>query len=181
MSLDELVLRFKKKDASAFERLYEMYSQSIQGVIANVVRDEARAKEICQDVFMKVWEKSDMYDNSKGRFFTWILNIARNAAIDETRSKHFKEQKRNLTTESFVGRLEAQDSTYSEEHFNILNRMVKGLKKKCLQIIEMLYYKGFTQKEVSEELDIPLGTVKTRNRACIGKLRENLNDNDGRS
>ena len=89
VDLDALVLQFKNKDEKAFETLYNMYSDSMQGVIYNIVKDSDIAQEIMQDVFIKAWNKSDSYDNSKGRFFTWLINIARNAAIDKTRSKNF--------------------------------------------------------------------------------------------
>lgn len=73
-----------------------MYAKNICGAIQIIVQDEAIAKEICQDVFVKVWQKSHLYDASKGRFFTWLLNMSRNAAIDFTRSKEFNKQKKTI-------------------------------------------------------------------------------------
>lgn len=178
MDLDELVKRFQKKDVIAFEKLYEMYWVNICGAINTVVRDKFVAEEIAQDVFTKIWKKSDSYSPSKGRFFTWILNIARNAAIDKVRSKDYKQQQKNLSADYFVGILDRADGTdqgnQTEIDTSALKKLVLDLKEKCLRIIEMLYFKGYTQKEASEELDIPLGTVKTRNRSCISKLRENI-------
>ncbi|WP_289644713.1 RNA polymerase sigma factor [Maribacter aestuarii] len=174
MQLDLLVERFKKKDPSAFETLYGMYSQNICGVINTIVKNDGVAQEICQDVFVKIWNNSDSYNSSKGRFFTWILNIARNAAIDEIRSRSYKNQKKNLSADFFVGILESRE----EEHVSVdtsgLKKLIKTLKHKCVQIIELLYFRGYTQKEAAEELEIPIGTVKTRNRSCISQLRENM-------
>jgi RNA polymerase sigma-70 factor (ECF subfamily) len=174
MELDKIILNFQNKDMAAFEKLHDMYAENICGVINTIVKNEELAQEICQDVFIKVWNKSETYNSSKGRFFTWILNIARNAAIDEVRSKSFKLQKQNLSADYFVGILETPEKVDDSIDSERLRRLVKGLKEKCLQIIEMLYFRGFTQKDVAEELDIPLGTVKTRNRSCISQLRDNM-------
>ena len=174
MELETLVQRFQQKDISAFEKLHGMYAENICGVIKTIVRNDALAQEICQDVFVKIWDKSDSYSNSKGRFFTWVLNIARNAAIDEMRSKSHKQQKRNLSADSFVGILDYANDEEATIDTKGLKRLIKKLKVKCLEIIDMIYYRGYTQKEVAEELDIPLGTVKTRNRSCISQLRENM-------
>jgi RNA polymerase sigma-70 factor (ECF subfamily) len=151
-----------------------MYAQNICGVINTIVRDESLAEEICQDVFIKVWNNSNSYDNSKGRFFTWIVNIARNAAIDKVRSKSFKNEKQNLSADFFVGMLSEDEKLESRVDLSTLKRLVHKLNNKCIQIIEMVYFRGYTQKETAEELDIPVGTVKTRNRSCISQLRENL-------
>ncbi|MEL6918553.1 MAG: sigma-70 family RNA polymerase sigma factor [Bacteroidota bacterium] len=173
MELELLVKRFKQKDELAFERLYEMYSENICGVIHTIVKNGDLAEEICQDVFVKIWNNAESYNPSKGRFFTWILNIARNAAIDEVRSKSYKENKKNLPVDYFVGILEnTYDLSNSVDAIGI-KKLLKNLKDKCVQIINLLYFKGYTQKEVAEELDIPLGTVKTRNRNCISQLRDN--------
>ena len=94
MDLEPLVERFQQKDLSAFEKLYGMYSENICGVINTIVRNNDLAEEICQDVFVKVWNNAESYNSSKGRFFTWVLNIARNAAIDEVRSKSYKNSKK---------------------------------------------------------------------------------------
>lgn len=179
MDLEELVKRFQKKDVLAFEQLYGMYWENICGAIHVIVKDKYMAEEICQDVFTKIWHNAETYNPSKGRFFTWTLNIARNAAIDKVRSKSYKDHKKNLSADYFVGILNKIDTpTETEEtHVDIkaLKKLVLNLKEKCLKIIEMLYFKGYTQKETSEQLDIPIGTVKTRNRSCISKLRENMN------
>ncbi|MEX0289803.1 MAG: RNA polymerase sigma factor [Flavobacteriaceae bacterium] len=174
MDLDALVRRFQKKDIIAFENLYEMYWDNICGVVYTIVSNKSLAEEITQDVFAKVWNNSDNYNPSKGRFFTWILNIARNAAIDEVRSKSYKNQKRNLSANYFVGILEAQDDGPSDVDITGLKKLLNKLTTKCIQIINLLYFNGYTQKEAAEELDIPLGTVKTRNRNCIAQLRENI-------
>ncbi|WP_343485934.1 sigma-70 family RNA polymerase sigma factor [Allomuricauda sp. d1] len=174
MDLDLLLKRFQNKDMGAFEKLHDMYAENICGVIYTIVRNHERSKEICQDVFLKIWNHAESYDASKGRFFTWILNIARNAAIDEVRSKTHKQQKKNLQVDYFVGIVEGGESMDSRIDAIGLRKLLIGLKEKCTQIIELLYFKGFTQKEAAKELDIPIGTVKTRNRNCIGKIRENM-------
>lgn len=174
MQLEVLVRRFTKKDVSAFEKLHAMYAENICGVINTIVRNDDLAREICQDVFIKIWNNAETYNSSKGRFFTWILNIARNAAIDEVRSKTYKQHKKNLSADYFVGML--SDDHEVENNIDVigLRRLVTNLNKKCIQIIEMLYFRGFSQREAAEELAIPIGTVKTRNRSCISKLRDNL-------
>lgn len=171
MQLDILISQFQKKDEKAFEKLYNMYSDSMHGIIYNIVRDHEIAEEVMQDVFIKAWDKSDSYNAGKGRFFTWILNIARNAAIDKTRSKAFKNSVKNLNAEFFVDILETADNLNDKVDAIGIGKYVKALGEKCKKIIEYLYFKGFTQKETSEELDIPLGTIKTRNRNCIKDLR----------
>lgn len=175
MELEIIVEQFQKKDADAFQKLYNMYSENICGVINTIVKNNSVAEEICQDVFMKAWNNAESYNASKGRFFTWILNIARNAAIDEIRSKSHKNSKKNLSADYFVGILESMtDSEEGKEDIIGIKKLLVNLKDKCIEIIELLYFKGLTQKEVSKELDIPLGTVKTRNRSCISQIRTNM-------
>lgn len=178
MQLEELVERFKQKDLRAFEQLYAMYARNICGAINTIVHDEVLAEEICQDVFVKVWEKSNAYNSAKGRFFTWVLNIARNTAIDELRSKSHKNQKLNLSADYFVGILErADENPDGNVNTDRIIGFIKNLKQKCIELIDLIYFKGYSQKEVSETLDIPLGTVKTRNRNCISQLREHMKQN----
>ncbi|MGB5274059.1 MAG: sigma-70 family RNA polymerase sigma factor [Flavobacteriaceae bacterium] len=175
MQLELLIERFQQKDTQAFQRLHEMYAQNICGVINTIVNDEVLAQELCQDVFLKIWNNAHTYNAAKGRFFTWLLNIARNTAIDQVRSKSYKNQKKNLSADYFVGMLEERDEDDPRIDPMTLKKLVLNLKEKCIQIIELLYFKGYTQKDAAKELDIPLGTVKTRNRACISQIRENMN------
>lgn len=172
MQLEILISKFKQKDEKAFESLYNMYSESMHGVIYNIVRDKDIAEETMQDVFIKAWHKSDSYDATKGRFFTWILNIARNAAIDKTRSKDFKNKSKNLNSDYFVDILPTQDNLNNSTDAIGIAKFVGKLAEKCKEVIELLYFKGFTQKEASEALDMPIGTIKTRNRNCINELRQ---------
>lgn len=171
MQLETLVKQFKQKDEKAFETLYDMYHESMRGVIFNIVRDADIAEEIMQDVFIKAWNNASSYSSEKGRFFTWILNIARNAAIDKTRSKAFKNSKQNLDSNFFVDILETKDSLDESTNSIGIAKFVKQLSKKCIEIIELLYFKGYTQSEASESLEMPIGTIKTRNRNCIKNLR----------
>lgn len=173
MDLDLLVKKFQQKDSVAFETLYGMYAENICGVIYTIVKDKERAQELCQDVFVKIWEKSSSYDASKGRFFTWILNIARNTAIDELRSKSNKNSKRNLQLDSFVGMLKQDNNLENQVDTIGLKSLLKGLKEKCVHLIDLLYFQGYTQKEAAEELEKPIGTIKTRIRACISEIRKN--------
>ncbi|PNQ72500.1 RNA polymerase subunit sigma-70 [Hanstruepera neustonica] len=177
MQLDLLVSRFQERDEKAFETLYDMYSNSMHGVIYNIVRDRDIAEEVMQDVFIKAWHNADSYSAKKGRFFTWLINIARYAAIDKTRSKAFKNSKKNLQAEFFVDILENQDNLNSQTDAIGIQKFVKKLAKKCIEVIELLYFKGYTQKEASETLDMPVGTIKTRNRNCIKELRTMLDVN----
>lgn len=171
MELDLLVEQFKKKDERAFSTLYNMYSDSMHGIIYNIVRDTEIANEVLQDVFVKAWNNADSYSSEKGRFFTWILNISRNAAIDKTRSKSFKNSKRNLNAEFFVDILETSENLNNKTDAIGIAKFVKKLARKCIEVIELLYFKGYTQSEAAESLNMPIGTIKTRNRNCIKELR----------
>ena len=175
MQPDILIKKFQEKDESAFQKIYEMYSESTYGVIYSVLHDQELSEEVLQDVFVKMWNNAHTYNSKKGRFFTWILNIARNAAIDKTRSKAYKNSKQNHNAAFFVDILEEKSNFSSKVDAIGIKKYIEVLEPICKKIIHYLFFQGYTQKETAEELEIPLGTVKTRNRICIHKLREILN------
>lgn len=174
MQPDQLIARFQEKNERAFEEIYGRYSENILGVIYSVLHDQELSEEVLQDVFIKAWNNASSYNPKKGRFFTWLLNIARNAAIDKTRSKAFKNSKQNQNAAFFVDILEDKNDFSSKVDTIGIKKYIEVLEPICKKVIHLLFFKGYTQKETAEELDIPLGTVKTRNRICIHKLREVL-------
>ncbi len=174
MQQDFLISQLQEGNEKAFEKIYQLYSESIFGVIYTILKDEALAEEVLQDVFLKVWEKAPTYEASKGRFFTWILNIARNASIDQLRSKTYKDLQKNVEDETFVDVIESRQNLADSTEAIGLQKYIKLLEPLCRNIIDLLFFKGFTQKESAKALEMPLGTLKTRNRMCIKKLRASI-------
>ena len=171
---DQLVARLRAKKADAFSYLYDNYSAAIYGSISRIINDEDVAQEVLQDAFMKFWDKIDQYDAKKGRFFTWMVNISRNLAIDKLRSKEMKKAGKTDTIETYVSGIERSKLN----HLNVdgigLKETLATLREEERFILEMAYFKGYTQSEISDEFDIPLGTVKTRLRMGLKNLRKVL-------
>ncbi|GAA0751998.1 RNA polymerase sigma factor [Psychroflexus lacisalsi] len=174
MQPDELILQLKQKNEVAFSQIYDMYSENIFGIINTIVKDAEIAEEVLQDVFIKVWDKSDSYSSEKGRFFTWLLNISRNAAIDKVRSKAYKNKRKNSDFDDFSFFIKDDMDLDSISDGYGIKKFVDKLKPMCVKLIDLLFFKGYTQKEASETLEIPLGTVKSRNRTCLNSLRDTL-------
>jgi len=174
MTQDELLQQIYKKDPKAFSMLYDMYSKSLYGVIFNLLKNREESEDVLQEVFVKIWKNIDSYNENKGRFFTWVLNIARNASIDRLRSKDHNNSQKNLSSDSFVHILDHNASAVNKIDAIGIKKFVKRMKPKCIRLIDLLFFKGYTQQEASDELEIPLGTVKTQNRNCISELRNIL-------
>ncbi len=167
-----MISGYQKKEIAAFEKLYGMYADNICGAIHQIVKDTGDADEICQDVFVKVWNNPDGYSASKGRFFTWLLNIARNAAIDRLRSKAYKDERRTMSTGNMCDfdAYQSYDLVGRTDTIG-LDHVLDGLAEKNRQVVILFYLWGYTQREISDLLNIPLGAVKTRNRNGILRLR----------
>ena len=174
MTQEELLPLLLRKEERSFTQLYDMYSKSLFSIITNLISDREEAEDVLQEVFVKIWKNIDTYNQSKGRLYTWMLNIARNTAIDKLRSKGFNNSKKNLSSDNFVHLLDDSNKLTNKIDSIGLGDFVKKLKPKCIQLIDLLFFKGFTQQEASEELSIPLGTVKTQNRMCMNDLRKFL-------
>ena len=164
----------KNKDQAAFARLYDSYSGAIYSIILQIVNDEELASDILQEVFINIWRKIEMYDAEKGRLFTWMLNIARNASIDMLRSRGYRNSKKNQSIQENV------DITVpgNTEQMNVdsigLKKLLEKLKPEQRVLIDLSYFKGYTHEEIAEQENIPLGTVKTRIRNALIQLREIL-------
>ena len=162
----------KARNEDALRALYDHYSAALYGVILRIVIEKETAEDVLQETFVKIWNNSAGYDSSRGRLYTWMLNIARNNAIDKTRSKSFKSDGQVRNIEDFVNSVEKQhNESIPTDHIG-LRKIVDSLKPEQRQLIDLLYFGGYTQTEVAEEFGIPLGTVKTRVKAAITKLRE---------
>lgn len=176
MTQEELLPLLLKKDDRSFTLLYDNYSKSLYGIIFNLIKDKEEAEDVLQEVFVKIWKNIDTYNTSKGRLYTWMLNIARNTSIDKLRSKNFNNNQKNLSTDNFVHILDDNSKTINQIDAIGIKEFIKKLKPKCIQIIDLLFFKGYTQQEASDELEIPLGTVKTQNRNCMNELRLLINE-----
>jgi RNA polymerase sigma factor (sigma-70 family) len=175
LSEDELVLALRNHEKIAVEALYDMYSSSLYGVISRIVVDTAVAEDILQETFVKIWHSFSSYSTEKGRLFTWMVNIARNLAIDKIRSKDFKNQNKNQEIENNVTFIDEQRNTVYKPELMGVKDLVQTLKPDQKSIIDLVYFKGYTHVEAAEELGIPLGTIKTRLRMGIQELRKHFN------
>ena len=175
LSEEELVLALQRREKIAAEALYDMYSASLFGVIVRIVNDEALAEDILQDTFVKIWNSFSSYSMEKGRLFTWMVNIARNLAIDKIRSKDFKNQTKNQELENNVTFIDEQRNTVYKPELLGVKDLVEQLKPEQKSILDLVYFKGYTHVEAADELGVPLGTIKTRLRMAITQLRKYFN------
>ncbi|HSU49440.1 MAG TPA: sigma-70 family RNA polymerase sigma factor [Segetibacter sp.] len=166
----ELVLLLKQRHEHAFSYLYDHYSGSLYSVIVSIVPDRELANDLLQEVFIKIWRQIESYDNAKGRLFTWMLNVARNASIDAVRSKNFQQSKNNRELTENV--YDEGGSIQTNTDRIGLRKIVHRLKDDYKVLVELSYFEGYTQDEISKMLNIPLGTVKTRLRTALIQLKQ---------
>lgn len=166
-----LIAGLRSKDRASLEYLYDHYSGALYGAILRIVRKESVAEEVLQDVFLKIWSRMDNYDPSKGRLFTWMLNLAKNQAIDKIRSKEISRENKTGGIENYVS--DVRTGEFAEQHVDSigLKETLASLPEEQRFIVDHLYLKGYTQAELAEEFNIPLGTVKTRLRIAMKQLR----------
>jgi RNA polymerase sigma-70 factor (ECF subfamily) len=143
-------------------------------VVSRVIQKEEVAEEVLQDCFLKIWDKIESYDPAKGKLFTWMLNLTRNLAIDKTRSKEIHIDGKTLRVDNLVSNIESSQFVESNVEGIGLNEVLKSLSQEQYFVIEHLYFKGYTQAELGKEFNIPLGTVKTRLRLAMQKLKQTL-------
>ena len=172
-----IIQLLQQQDKRAISILYDRYGASLFGVATKIVQSEAIAEDVLQDVFLKVWQKGKDYDTQKGSLFTWLLNITRNRAIDVTRSTSFRKQAKVLALHSYIN---GTCGVLPSEELNVnqigLDGVVDRLDVKYKKVIDLVYFKGFTQQEVTEHLGIPLGTVKSRLRIALREMRKYFED-----
>ena len=172
LSESELVLGLQNGLRKSHESLYEMYAGSLYGIISRVVRRQEDAEDILQETFLRIWKSIRSYDSDKGRLFTWMAKIARNAAMDHLKGKSYK--KSCLNTNLEASQFDVDGLHYVEYSHDMTGiREITGkLPVRYHSILNLIYFRGFTHQEAAKELDLPLGTIKTRLRMAILDLKK---------
>ncbi|NJB35985.1 RNA polymerase sigma factor [Croceivirga sp. JEA036] len=159
----------QERDEKAISLLYDNYGDTLYGVAFKVVKDEDLAQDVVQESFIKIWKKSDSYDPSKAKLFTWLFRITRNTAIDKLRSVNTKADKEIQIDVSDVYNLGEQSI---RPEFLDVKQHLDQIEEKYRIVLEALFFEGMTQQEASDELDIPLGTIKSRLKIGLREMRK---------
>jgi RNA polymerase sigma-70 factor (ECF subfamily) len=165
-----LVDALKDRDKNAFEYLYNHYSSALYSIMLNIIPNASICQDLLQEVFIKIWQKIDYYDRSKGTLFTWMLNISKNHAIDTALSPHYQNQRKHVDSLS-VSFISVEGCFFNYENFG-LRKVVNLLEKQYRDVIILYFFHGFTDKQISELLNTPIGTIKTRKRKALVLLRK---------
>lgn len=170
-----LLVAVQNGDQEAFSRLYDQYSAAIHGVVLRIVGTDDMAEEVLQDAFVKIWRGARSYDATKGRAFTWMVNIARNTAIDLVRTAQFRNNEGIRTLDKHVYRLGSDEERARMDHLG-MDKVLAKLKPELREMIDLAYYQGYSQQEIADHTGIALGTVKSRTRSALLELREALKE-----
>lgn len=168
----EIVGYLKAGNKKAISLLYANYADTLLGVIKKIITDDDTAHDVLQETFVKIWRYSKKYDSSKAKLFTWLYRIAYNSAIDKIRSLKNKTEKEVQIETSSVYKITS--GALNEDVLDIKEHL-KTIDNKYQIVIQALFFEGMTQQEASEELDIPLGTVKSRLKIGLRELKKIYN------
>ncbi len=164
-----IVELLQEQNEKAISLLYEHYGETLYGVAYKVVKDEELAQDVLQESFVKIWKKGDSYDSTKAKLFTWLFRITRNTAIDKLRSLNTKSDKEIQIDVSNVYNLGVDK--IKPEFMDVREHLDK-IEPKYQIVLDALFFQGMTQQEASDELDIPLGTIKSRLKIGLRELRK---------
>jgi len=169
-SLEQHIVQLlQKSDTTAINLLYENYADSLYGVILKITKNEELAQDALQESFVKIWRNAKKYDSKKAKLFTWLYRIARNTAIDKLRSHNNRFEKEVQIDKSNVYILPT--SSLNQDVIDIKDH-VGRLDEKYQIVLNALFFEGMTQQEASDELDIPLGTIKSRLKIGLRELKK---------
>lgn len=181
----ELVRRMSEGDVSALEELYSRYARAVYSFAVRIVGDGLVAEEILQEAFTRAWQQSGRFELARGSFASWLLSITHNLAIDELRKRQRRPQRASSVDITDVLRGEVDVSADVEEAAEMselrarIRAAMDQLPAPQQRVIELAYFEGLTQREISATLNEPLGTVKTRMRLAMQKLKDYLGTEEG--
>lgn len=177
-----LVAALAEDEVGALEQLYDRYSALVFSVALRVLHDHALAEDVTQEVFLRIWRQPASFDPARGRFISWLSSVARNRALDEQR-RLSRRRRAEDQDEDPVLRLPAEGRGDDPAHEAVLaddrrrvHEAMRDLPDAQRTVIELAYFGGLTQTEIAERTGDPLGTIKTRVRLGMRKLREALTD-----
>jgi RNA polymerase sigma-70 factor (ECF subfamily) len=178
-----LLLRVKERDQSALSELYDRYASLLYSMVLKVVKANDEAEDLLQEIFLQIWNKASLFASEKGSAYTWILTIAKRKAIDRLRSKDMINKGISLDDDDkFVAIPDAAytanplSATINSEYESLMREGLAQLSVEQRTVIELSYYEGYTQEQIAAQVGAPLGTVKTRMRQGLMKLREFLRE-----
>ncbi|HEY0321514.1 MAG TPA: sigma-70 family RNA polymerase sigma factor [Pyrinomonadaceae bacterium] len=174
-----LIERMAGGDEYALQTFYDRSSRLIFGLLLRILNDTGLAEEVLLDVYMQVWRQAAKYDPVRGKTLAWIITIARSRAIDRLRSSRQEEMRKeslDATDHGYVLTTGFVDPTIAPERQRVVRGALDSLPPEQREVIEMAYYLGLSHSEIAARLGQPLGTVKTRTRLGMMKLREQLKD-----
>ena len=175
-TLEELLGRVATGDQQAFASLYDLVAPRVLGLIRKVLIDHAQSEEVAQEVFLEIWQTATRFEPGRGKAGSWIMTMAHRRAIDRVRASQAGRDRdvrigiRDIDT-AFDQVAESAEITIEHER---VSRAMANLTEIQRQAVSLAYYGGYTQSEVADILSVPLGTVKTRLRDGMIKLREEL-------
>lgn len=168
-------------NSQAVELLYERHSKAVFSFAYRMLSDRDHAEELMQEVFLRAWRRSNRYAETRGTLISWLLSITHNMAIDEIRKTQRRPQKaQSKEPELLMSSLQSAEEPVEQQAIVTTNRdvirsVLAEIPENQRVVLELGYFRGLTQREISEKLDVPLGTIKTRMRLAIKKLQESEN------
>ena len=173
--LDALLTLVARGDQGAFEALYERLARPAYGLIRKVLRDPAQSEEVVQEVLLEVWRTASRFDPARGGAATWVLTIAHRRAVDRVRSEAAAAGREQRTSQAAgAARDDVADSVEATLDAELLRRCLAGLSDVQRESITLAYYGGYTYPEVAKLLEVALGTIKSRIRDGLNRLRDCL-------
>jgi RNA polymerase sigma-70 factor (ECF subfamily) len=164
-------------DEQSLSTLYTRYKLILFSLILRIVHSQPEAEDVLQEVFLQVWRKASDFDEARGRPFTWLVTLARSRAIDRLRALDSRDRTATEAARDVPDSIsDASDDAVKSEQAGIVRGALVQLPEEQRRILVLAYFEGLTQSEIAERLTTPLGTVKTRMRSGMIKLRELLGE-----
>ena len=175
----ELLAKISEKDRQALAELYDRYGRRVFALAVRMLNDPVGSEEVTQDVFMSVWRRGASYTSKKGKFTTWLFSIAHNRTIDELRKRKRDRSRENTDIDDHLNiqssDISPADAAVAQSEYLQIRAAMEKLPVEQKHVVDLSYFKGLTQTEIAMKTGQPLGTVKTRMRLALKKLRTALN------
>lgn len=168
----ELVRAIAQGDEQALAALYDRHGPTLFGLLLRILNDRLEAEDVLQDVFVQVWQEACRFDESRGRPFTWLVTIARSRAIDRVRARGSRDRKETEASRAnWEETYDIADDAIRSEESELIHRALAEIPREQREVILLAYFHGLSQSEIASRTGTPLGTIKTRMRAGIKRLK----------